>query len=64
MEDGGVDMTFYRLLATPVEPNGRLFSPFDYFGFWLDAPQIKCQTIRHTPTNLVNTTLFEKYVDP
>ena len=30
----------------------------------LDEPQIKSQTIRHTLMNLVNTTLFEKYVDP
>ena len=29
-----------------------------------DAPQIKSQTTRHTLMNLVNTTLFENYVDP
>ena len=30
----------------------------------LDVPQIKYQTMRHALMNLVNTTSFEKYVDP
>ena len=30
----------------------------------LDAPEIKLQTMGHTLMNLVNTILFEKYVDP
>ena len=29
-----------------------------------ETPQIKSQTMRHTLMNLVNTTLFKKYVDP
>ena len=29
-----------------------------------DVPQIKSQIMRHTWMNLVNKTLFEKYVDP
>ena len=68
MEDGGVDRTVIpRRLAAPVGPNDILSSLlatlfFDFSN--LDAPQIKSQTLRHTLLNLVNTTLFEKYVDP
>ena len=30
----------------------------------LDEPQIKYQAMQHKLMNLLNTTLFEKYVDP
>ena len=57
---------YYRQMAAQDESNGRptlLASPiFDLYKH--DTPQIKSQTMRHTLMNLVNTTCFEKYVDP
>jgi hypothetical protein len=67
MEDGGVD-------ATVIECRQHLLGQMaDFLSFITfsvsdlkrhNVPQIKCQTMRHTLMNLLNTALFEKYVDP
>ena len=67
MEDGDVDRTVldcwqHQLGQMADFPPLLTLLVFDLLR--LDAPQIKSQTMRHTLMNLVNTTLFEKYVDP
>ena len=67
MEDGGVDTTSYRKSAAQDGLNGRLSSTFGFFIFLLinhDVPQFKSQTMQQALMNLVNTTLFQKYLDP
>ena len=58
----------YRKLAVVQDGlNGRLSSSFSFFSFWLlktYVPQIKYQTMWHALGNLLNTTLFQKYMDP
>ena len=67
MEDGGVDTT---VIDSRQHKKGRMadFPPllassvFDLYKH--DVPQIKSQAMGHTLIELVNITLFKKYVDP
>ena len=45
-----------------VSPPYLISSVFDLYKH--DVPQIKSQTMGHALMDLVNTTLFKKYVDP
>ena len=60
MEDGGVDRTVIDCWQHQL---GQMedFPPFKLCYFL--TYKIKSQTMRHALMNLVNTTLFEKYVD-
>ena len=67
MEDGGVETTVkdrrYRKMGQMADlPPLLASSIIDLYKH--DTPQVKSQTKRPTLMNLVNTTLFEKYVDP
>ena len=62
MENGGVDRWQHKMGRMAEFPPLLASSIFDLYKH--ETPQIKSQVIRHTLINLVNTTLFKKYVDP
>ena len=62
MEDGGVDRTVIDCWQNQLGQMADFSSPLTFLNF--NVYKIKSQTMRHTQMNLVNTTLFEKYLDP
>ena len=67
MEDGGLDTTIidwqqHKIGKMAGFPPLLASSIFDWYK--QETPQIKSQTMRHTLINLVNTTLFKRYLDP
>ena len=62
MENGGVDRRQHKMGRMAEFPPLLASSIFDLYKH--ETPQIKSQVMRHTLMNLVNTTLFKKYVDP
>ena len=67
MEDGGVHRTVIDCRQNQLGQMADFPSLLTILVFDLykqETPQIKYQTMRHTLMNLVNTILFQKYVDP
>ena len=61
MEDGGVESKDrrHRKMGKMAEFPSSIIDLYKH-----DTPQTRSQTMRPTLMNLVNTTFFEKYVDP
>ena len=63
MEYGRVDTTIIDKMGQMADFTPLLASSiFDLYK--QETPQIKSETMCHTLMNLVNMTLFKKYVDP